>query len=254
MSEKKDLFDFDQGDSEHHHASKSTPIEPTPPPESPSKKKIFWGLGSKELGMFACFTVPGGAFIFWPSPSEQTGFARFASSPSVYEPSAFLKKDSEEKAVPSLNVNTQNNAALSEALEAFTRFKQEMALILEARRLFAEENREAMEALSARLDAKNQEIKKLKQQLGDMAIRFESQQTQKNLPDKKRAPKPDQKRPRPSSGTTGYRLHSLSQGMAWIAYKGSTYAVREGDTLGKLNIHKIDAAKRQIDTSAGVIK
>ncbi|ATW30920.1 hypothetical protein BJP41_10670 (plasmid) [Candidatus Williamhamiltonella defendens] len=250
MSEKKDLFDFDERGSDHHEASNLS-TEPTPPPEFPSKKKIFWGLGSKELGMFACFTVLGGAFIFWPSPSEQTGFARFASSPSVYEPSAFLKKDSEEKAVPSWNVNTQNHAALS---EAFTRFQQEMALILEARRLFAEENREAMEALSARLDAKNQEIKQLKQQLGDMAIRFESHRTQKEVFAQKKAPQLNQKRPRPSSGTAGYHLHSLSQGMAWIAYQGSTYAVREGDTLGKIKIHQIDTAKRQIDTSAGVIQ
>ncbi|WP_174891516.1 conjugal transfer protein TraP [Candidatus Hamiltonella defensa] len=251
MNETKDRFDFDQGDSEHHHASKSTPIEPTPPPESTSKKKIFLGLGSKEFVIFAFFMVLGGAWLFWPPPSEQPALARFASSQDVEEPAAFLKKDSEEKAIPSWNVNTQNNAALS---EAFTRFQQEMALILEARRLFAEENREAMEALSARLDAKNQEIKQLKQQLGDMAIRFESHRTQKEVFAQKKAPQLNQKRHRPSSGTAGYHLHSLSQGMAWIAYKGSTYAVREGDTLGKLNIHKIDATKRQIDTSAGVIK
>ncbi|WP_302476654.1 conjugal transfer protein TraP [Candidatus Hamiltonella defensa] len=212
---------------------------------------MFLGLGAKEFVIFAFFMVLGGAWLFWPPPSEQSALARFASSQDVEEPAAFFKKDSEEKAIPSWNVNTQNNAALS---EAFTRFQQEMALILEARRLFAEENREAIGALSARLDAKNQEIKQLKQQLGDMAIRFESQQTQKHLPGKKRAQKPDQKRPRPSSGTAGYHLHSLSQGMAWIAYQGSTYAVREGDTLGKIKIHQIDTAKRQIDTSAGVIK
>ncbi|AYB48552.1 hypothetical protein CJJ19_02500 [Candidatus Williamhamiltonella defendens] len=121
------------------------------------------GLGAKEFVIFAFFMVLGGAYLFWPPPSEQPALARFASSQDVEEPAAFLKKDSEEKAIPSWNVNTQNNAALS---EAFTRFQQEMALILEARRLFAEENREAMEALSARLDAKNQEIKQLKQQLG----------------------------------------------------------------------------------------
>lgn len=227
---------------------------PHPPPEFPSNKKIFLGLGAKEFIIFAFFMVLGGAWLFWPPPSEQPALARFASSQDVEEPAAFLKKDSEEKAIPSLNVNTQNNAALSEALEAFTRFQQEIALILEARRLFAEENREAMEALSARLDAKNQEFKQLKQQLGDMAIRFESHRTQKEVFAQKKAPQLNQKRPRPSSGTTGYRLHSLSQGMAWIAYQGSTYAVREGDTLGKIKIHKIDTAKRQIDTSAGVIQ
>lgn len=61
MNETKDRFDFDQGDSEHHHASKSTPIEPTKPPGSPSKKKIFWGLGAKEFVIFAFFMVLGGA-------------------------------------------------------------------------------------------------------------------------------------------------------------------------------------------------
>lgn len=253
MNETKDRFDFDQGGSDHHEASNLS-TEPTPPPEFPSNKKIFLGLGAKEFIIFAFFMVLGGAWLFWPPPSEQPALARFASSQDVEEPAAFLKKDSEEKAIPSLNVNTQNNAALSEALEAFTRFQQEIALILEARRLFAEENREAMEALSARLDAKNQEFKQLKQQLGDMAIRFESHRTQKEVFAQKKAPQLNQKRPRPSSGTTGYRLHSLSQGMAWIAYQGSTYAVREGDTLGKIKIHKIDTAKRQIDTSAGVIQ
>ncbi len=42
MNETKDRFDFDQGDSEHHHASKSTPIEPTPPLNPLQKRRFFW--------------------------------------------------------------------------------------------------------------------------------------------------------------------------------------------------------------------
>ena len=76
-------------------------------------------------------------------------------------------------------------------------------------------------------------------------------------------------RPGPTPGTTvktgtakrkttspvaGMHIVSLENGMAWIKWQGSTWAVREGDQLGNVTIGRIDPATRSIATTGGVLR
>ncbi len=47
---------------------------------------------------------------------------------------------------------------------------------------------------------------------------------------------------------------SMENGMAWIRWQGSTWAVREGDKLGKIIITRIDPDSRTIITSGGTLR
>lgn len=58
---------------------------------------------------------------------------------------------------------------------------------------------------------------------------------------------------KPSSPVAGMTVVSLENGMAWIKWQGSTWAVREGDQLGKVTINRIDPATRSISTTGGVL-
>lgn len=57
-----------------------------------------------------------------------------------------------------------------------------------------------------------------------------------------------------SSPIAGMHVVSLENGMAWIKWQGSTWAVREGDQLGKVTISRIDPATRSISTTGGVLR
>lgn len=59
---------------------------------------------------------------------------------------------------------------------------------------------------------------------------------------------------KPSSPVAGMTVVSLENGMAWIKWQGSTWAVREGDQLGKVTINRIDPATRSISTTGGVLR
>jgi intracellular multiplication protein IcmG len=57
-----------------------------------------------------------------------------------------------------------------------------------------------------------------------------------------------------ASPVAGMKVVSLENGMAWIKWQGSTWAVREGDTLGKVTVSRIDPASRSVTTSGGTLR
>ncbi|MFP2517033.1 hypothetical protein [Buttiauxella agrestis] len=56
------------------------------------------------------------------------------------------------------------------------------------------------------------------------------------------------------SGVTGWRINSVYPGMAWLSDGKSTWAVYPGDTLNGMRIDAIDATRREVRTSRGVIR
>lgn len=57
-----------------------------------------------------------------------------------------------------------------------------------------------------------------------------------------------------ASAISGMKIMSLESGMAWIKWQGSTWSVREGDTLGKVTIRQIDPATRSVVTTGGTLR
>ncbi|WP_241647602.1 MULTISPECIES: conjugal transfer protein TraP [Rosenbergiella] len=56
------------------------------------------------------------------------------------------------------------------------------------------------------------------------------------------------------SPTASMHVSAIDNGMAWILWSGKTWAVKEGDSLGRLTVTQIDAPNRQVFTTAGVIR
>lgn len=57
-----------------------------------------------------------------------------------------------------------------------------------------------------------------------------------------------------ASAVSGMKVVSLESGMAWVRWQGSTWAVRQGDTLGKVTITGIDPGTRTLHTSGGDVR
>lgn len=58
----------------------------------------------------------------------------------------------------------------------------------------------------------------------------------------------------PASAVSGMKIMSLESGMAWIKWQGSTWSVREGDTLGKVTVRQIDPVTRSVVTTGGTLR
>lgn len=57
-----------------------------------------------------------------------------------------------------------------------------------------------------------------------------------------------------NSGLKGWRINTVYPGMAWITHNGSTWSVQPGDQVNGLTIRSIDAERRIVVTSKGVIR
>lgn len=57
-----------------------------------------------------------------------------------------------------------------------------------------------------------------------------------------------------ASAVSGMKVVSMESGMAWVRWQGSTWAVREGDVLGKVTITRIDPGTRTLHTSGGIVR
>ncbi|EJN3762391.1 hypothetical protein NPX08_005362, partial [Escherichia coli] len=66
-----------------------------------------------------------------------------------------------------------------------------------------------------------------------------------------RKPARTARHPRPLSGV---KINSLYPGLAWVTWQGSSWALRPGDQFAGTTILSIDEQKREIVTSAGVIR
>lgn len=56
------------------------------------------------------------------------------------------------------------------------------------------------------------------------------------------------------SPVSGMKIMSMENGMAWVRWKDSTWAVREGDTLGRVTVTRIDPASRTVTTTGGTLR
>ncbi|MBL2382401.1 conjugal transfer protein TraP, partial [Klebsiella pneumoniae] len=77
-----------------------------------------------------------------------------------------------------------------------------------------------------------------RRQLDDIRSRLNGIMTQKSVTESSSTPHPAKKKT--SSVLNGMKIMSMETGMAWIRWQGSTWAVREGQTLGNVVIQRID--------------
>lgn len=90
-------------------------------------------------------------------------------------------------------------------------------------------------------------------QLNDLTQKLAGLETRASATESSRPASLPQKR-QTTSAVSGMKIMSLEAGMAWIKWQGSTWSVREGDTLGKVTIRQIDPATRSVVTTGGTLR
>lgn len=90
-------------------------------------------------------------------------------------------------------------------------------------------------------------------QLNDLIQKLAVLEARASVTDTSKPASRSQKR-QVASAISGMKIMSLESGMAWIKWQGSTWSVREGDTLGKVTIRQIDPATRSVVTTGGTLR
>lgn len=132
--------------------------------------------------------------------------------------------------------------------------RNDVVKMVEGVRNYSQTNRQAITQLSDALKTLSAQIAAQQQTINQDHEQIQSLNDQVSVLETQRFQASTQHSPVRRSPTAGMHISSIEDGMAWVAWQGKTWAVKEGDTLGPVSITQIDAPDRQVFTSAGVIR
>lgn len=206
-----------------------TPEEETPPP-LPFWKKLPFQLGAVAVVgvLFVGYRISGNT----PSSGEK---AQFVSQEAVTQTGETASPEPVRARPAEQSLPDDETDALNDTLAAL--------------RIHGEKNREGLTALARRLDTLESRINALQKQTVPVPATTVSSPQPPASPVRK--PARTARHPRPLSGV---KINSLYPGLAWVTWQGSSWALRPGDQFAGTTILSIDEQKREIVTSAGVIR
>ncbi len=206
-----------------------TPEEETPP-ATPFWKKLPFQLGAVAVVcvLFISCRISGNT----PSSGEKAQFvsqeevtqSREAASPEPVRPLPA------ERPLPDDEPDALNDT-------------------LAALRIHGEKTREGLTALARRLDTLESRINELQKHTVPVPTAT-APSPQPTTTTTRKAPRTA----RSTSPLSGVKINSLYPGLAWVTWQGSSWALRPGDQFAGTTILSIDEQKREIVTSAGVIR
>ncbi|MEI7307126.1 conjugal transfer protein TraP [Pectobacterium atrosepticum] len=225
------------------------------------KRDLIFGYSLPWLLGATALLVVGGGYLFGPSlptmgntPSDnafsevENTLGRANNSPTVGNSPLPAHQSSELSAQPQLPEVVHND---------------KIALMTDIRDELNERDSKINSTLSTLKDSVSQLSEAIKRdetyavetrnQINTLVQRLTALETQQAV-NTVSAPKLSSGKRQTESLIAGMKVMSLENGMAWIKWQGSTWAVREGDVLGKVTIRQIEPASRSVITTGGTLR
>ncbi|MBA8470030.1 conjugal transfer protein TraP [Escherichia coli] len=204
-----------------------TPEEETPP-ATPFWKKLPFQLGAAAVVcvLFVSCRISGNT----PSSGEKAQFVSTDTAVQVEETPSAVRTVPAEQPLPDDETDALNDT-------------------LAALRIHGEKTREGLTALARRLDTLESRINELQKHTVPVPTATAPSPQPTTITTRK-APRTA----RSASPLSGVKINSLYPGLAWVTWQGSSWALRPGDQFAGTTILSIDEQKREIVTSAGVIR
>ena len=204
-----------------------TPEEETPP-STPFWKKLPFQLGAAAVAcvLFVSCRISGNT----PSSGEKAQFVSTDTAVQVEVTPSAVRTVPEEQPLPDDETDALNDT-------------------LAALRIHGEKTREGLTALARRLDTLESRINELQKHTVPVPTAT-APSPQPTTATTRKAPRTA----RSASPLSGVKINSLYPGLAWVTWQGSSWALRPGDQFAGTTILSIDEQKREIVTSAGVIR
>ncbi|HAL7308352.1 TPA: conjugal transfer protein TraP [Escherichia coli] len=206
-----------------------TPEEETPP-ATPFWKKLPFQLGAAAVVcvLFVSCRISGNT----PSSGEK---AQFVSQEEVTQSREAASPEPVRPLPAEQPLPDDETDALNDTLAAL--------------RIHGEKTREGLTALARRLDTLESRINELQKHTVPV-LTATAPSPQPTTTTTRKAPRTA----RSASPLSGVKINSLYPGLAWVTWQGSSWALRPGDQFAGTTILSIDEQKREIVTSAGVIR
>ncbi|EGI3917594.1 conjugal transfer protein TraP [Escherichia coli] len=206
-----------------------TPEEETPP-ATPFWKKLPFQLGAVAVVcvLFISCRISGNT----PSSGEK---AQFVSQEEVTQSREAASPEPVRPLPAEQPLPDDETDALNDTLAAL--------------RIHGEKTREGLTALARRLDTLESRINELQKHTVPVPTAT-APSPQPTTTTTRKAPRTA----RSASPLSGVKINSLYPGLAWVTWQGSSWALRPGDQFAGTTILSIDEQKREIVTSAGVIR
>jgi intracellular multiplication protein IcmG len=206
-----------------------TPEEETPP-ATPFWKKLPFQLGAVAVVcvLFISCRISGNT----PSSGEK---AQFVSQEEVTQSREAASPEPVRPLPAEQPLPDDETDALNDTLAAL--------------RIHGEKTREGLTALARRLDTLESRINELQKHTVPVPTAT-APSPQPTTTTTRKAPRTA----RSTSPLSGVKINSLYPGLAWVTWQGSSWALRPGDQFAGTTILSIDEQKREIVTSAGVIR
>lgn len=204
-----------------------TPEEETPP-STPFWKKLPFQLGAAAVAcvLFVSCRISGNT----PSSGEKAQFVSTDTAVQVEVTPSAVRTVPEEQPLPDDETDALNDT-------------------LAALRIHGEKTREGLTALARRLDTLESRINELQKHTVPVPTAT-APSPQPTTATTRKAPRTA----RSASPLSGVKINNLYPGLAWVTWQGSSWALRPGDQFAGTTILSIDEQKREIVTSAGVIR
>lgn len=204
-----------------------TPEEETPP-STPFWKKLPFQLGAAAVVcvLFVSCRISGNT----PSSGEKAQFVSTDTAVQVEETPSAVRTVPAEQPLPDDETDALNDT-------------------LAALRIHGEKTREGLTALARRLDTLESRINELQKHTVPVPTAT-APSPQPTTTTTRKAPRTA----RSASPLSGVKINSLYPGLAWVTWQGSSWALRPGDQFAGTTILSIDEQKREIVTSAGVLR
>ncbi|MCS1307998.1 conjugal transfer protein TraP [Escherichia coli] len=206
-----------------------TPEEETPP-ATPFWKKLPFQLGAVAVVcvLFISCRISGNT----PSSGEK---AQFVSQEEVTQSREAASPEPVRPLPAEQPLPDDETDALNDTLAAL--------------RIHGEKTREGLTELARRLDTLESRISELQKHTVPVPTAT-APSPQPTTTTTRKAPRTA----RSASPLSGVKINSLYPGLAWVTWQGSSWALRPGDQFAGTTILSIDEQKREIVTSAGVIR
>ncbi|MGS66834.1 hypothetical protein D9H66_24910 [Escherichia coli] len=206
-----------------------TPEEETSP-STPFWKKLPFQLGAAAVVcvLFVSCRISGNT----PSSGEK---AQFVSQETITQSGEAMSPEPVRPLPAEQSLPDNETDALNDTLAAL--------------RIHGEKTREGLTALARRLDTLESRINELQKHTVPVPTAT-APSPQPTTTTTRKAPRTA----RSASPLSGVKINSLYPGLAWVTWQGSSWALRPGDQFAGTTILSIDEQKREIVTSAGVIR
>lgn len=208
----------------------------------PAEKRPLWDQPKVQLAALAVFAVVGLAWKLSASAPATPAPPHFASTvtPAVAPPPAAVTESA-----PVSSGDTRDAPPTSLA--------DDLSRALNAQQVYSEKTREGLTALAQRLAAVEQRLSAMQTPHppavtppvpAPVTLPAATAVTSPRAPSRARVTWSGQQA----------QINSLYPGLAWVTWRGSSWALRPGDRFAGATVLRIDERQREVVTSSGVIR